>query len=305
MDIVSKKSKCLGDQFYGFLLSAPGVLLVIIFTVFPFILNVLISFTGYTLIVPDLSFIGLRNYREVLRDGVLLDTTRRTLIWTVGNFIPVFVLGILASLVMNSDIRGINILRALILLPWILPEVVTGYTFQWMLSGDYGIIWTYLVRSGIVSPDFTFFADARGAMFAVILGNTWRGFDFVAVMTYAKLRTLPTEQVEAALIEGANVVQRFIHITIPWVFPVLQRCAFLIFVWTFNAFSIIHAMTRGGPGNATETFPVMIQRIAFRVFDFGRATTLGTVSALIIILILVFVFIIGGIVRKRRTLLHG
>jgi multiple sugar transport system permease protein len=139
-------------------------------------------------------------------------------------------------------------------------------------------------------------------MFAVILGNTWRGFDFVAVMTYAKLKTLPTEQVEVALIEGANPVQRFIHVTIPWIFPVLKRCAFLIFVWTFNAFSIIHAMTKGGPGNSTETFPVMIQRIAFRVLDFGRATTLGTISALIIIIVLVLVFIISGIVKRRRSL---
>jgi multiple sugar transport system permease protein len=290
----------LGDQFYGFLLTTPGILLVIAFTVFPFILNIYVSFTGYTLMDQDLTPIGLDNYRAVIKDGILWATTLRTLIWTIGSFIPIFVLGVLCSLVMNSQIRGINILRALILLPWIMPEVVTGYNFQWMFSGDYGIVWTYLVKWGIISKDFTFFTSAAGAMFAVILANVWRGFPFVAVMAYTKLKTIPTEQIEAALIEGANPLQRFANITIPWIVPILKRCAFLVFVWNFNSFSIIYSMTKGGPGATTETFPVMIQRIAFRMLDFRQAATLGTFSALIVIIVLVAVFAINMIIGNWK-----
>jgi multiple sugar transport system permease protein len=303
MDTVLHKPirKPFGDQFYGFLLSMPGILLIVLFTVFPFIANIYVSFTGYTLIDPDLSIIGLRNYRQVLGDGILLDTSLRTLVWTIGSFVPILVLGVLISLVMNTDTWGINILRALILLPWIMPEVVTGYNFQWMLSGDYGIIWTYLVKWGIISKDFSFFTNPRAAMFAVILANVWRGFPFVAVMSYAKLRTIPTEQIEAAMIDGANSVQRFFNVILPWIFPILQRCSFLVFVWNFNSFSIIYTMTKGGPGATTETFPIMIQRIAFRMLDFGQAATLGTFSALIVIVMLVLVFGINLIVKKRRV----
>jgi multiple sugar transport system permease protein len=303
MDSIIRKPKQrqLGDQFYGFLLTTPGILLIFIFTVFPFLLNIYVSFTGYSLMAPDLTLIGFDNYMMVLKDGILWTTTVRTLIWTIGSFIPIFVIGVLCSVVMNSQIRGISILRALVLLPWILPEVVTGYNFQWMFLGDYGIVWTYLVKWGIISKEFSFFSSPSGALFAVILANVWRGFPFVGVMAYAKLKTIPTEQIEAALIEGTNAVQRFIHITIPWIFPVLKRCAFLVFVWNFNSFSIIYTMTKGGPGATTETFPVMIQRIAFRMLDFRQATTLGTFSALIVIVVIVSVIIIGTIARKWRA----
>ncbi|MDR1288329.1 MAG: sugar ABC transporter permease [Treponema sp.] len=291
----------LGDQFYGFLLTTPGILLIVFFTVFPFILNIYVSFTGYTLINQNLSPVGLVNYRQVIKDGILWNTTLRTLIWTAGSFIPIFLLGVLCSLVMNSRIRGISILRALILLPWIMPEVVTGYNFQWMFSGDYGIVWTYLVKWGTISKDFTFFTSPAGALFAVILANVWRGFPFVAVMSYAKLKTIPAEQIEAAIIEGTNPLQRFVYITIPWLFPILKRCAFLVFVWNFNSFSIIYTMTKGGPGATTETFPVMIQRIAFRMLDFRQATTLGTFSALIVVVVLVAVYVMSMIIRKGRV----
>ncbi len=295
---VHKPGKPLGDQFYGFLLTTPGILLVFLFTVFPFFLNIYISFTGYTLTYPDLKPIGLENYRLVLGDDLLWKTAQRTLIWTVGCFIPIFVLGVSCSLVMNSRIPGIGLLQALVLLPWIMPEVVTGYNFQWMLTGEYGIVWHYLVKWGIISKDFSFFISPSGARFAVILAYVWRAFPFVAVMTYAKLKTIPTEQVEASLIEGAGPIQRFIHITVPWIIPVLKRCAFLVFIWTFNSFTTIYTMTKGGPGITTETFSVMIQRVAFRMLDFRQATTLGVLSALIVITVLVTVYVISVIVKK-------
>jgi multiple sugar transport system permease protein len=170
-----------------------------------------------------------------------------------------------------------------------------------MLSADYGIVWTYLVKWGIISSDFSFFSNPRAAMFAVIVANVWRGFPFVAVMSYAKLKTIPTEQIEAAMLDGTNAIQRFFNVVLPWIFPILKRCSFLVFVWNFNSFSIIYSMTKGGPGATTETFPIMIQRIAFRMLDFGQAATLGTFSALIVIAVLIIVTCTGHIINTRRV----
>jgi multiple sugar transport system permease protein len=186
---------------------------------------------------------------------------------------------------MASNIKGVSILRACILLPWILPEVVTGYTWQWILQGEYGIVTSNLIKLGIISSDFSFFENGAAAMFAVILANVWRGFPFIAILMFAKLKTLPNELVEAARIDGASPVQIFIRVTISWLMPIIQRAGILAFIYTFNAFSIIYAMTGGGPIGATETLSVAIQRIAFRDYNFGGASAFGVIILIITLII--------------------
>jgi multiple sugar transport system permease protein len=283
------------DKMTPYLLTFPGFLLIFVFTLFPFLLNVIVSFTDYSYIRPVTSFVFFKNYKDVILNGIFFDTVKKTLVWTCGNFIVIMILGLATSLLMTSKIKIVGILKACILLPWILPEVVTGYTFQWMFSGDYGIIWTYLVKLHIITSDYSFLQNMKGAMSIVILANIWRGFDFVAVMTYAKLKTIPDEYYEVAKLEGANALQMFIHVKFFWIYPMLQRSAFLIFVWTFNAFSIIYAITLGGPAGATEIISLEIQKLAFRFFDFGHATVMGTYSALIIIIV------IGGAILLKKV----
>ena len=159
----------------------------------------------------------------------------------------------------------------------------------------------------IIHDSFSFFTTASAAMTAVIIANVWRSFPFIAVMLYAKLKTLPMELVEAAKMDGANSFQIFINVTVSWLMPIVARVMALAFIWTFNGFSIIFAMTAGGPAGGTETIAVLMQRIAMRDFNFPIATALGAIvfvmTALCILLPLISKKLIDKI--KQRKLRKG
>ena len=225
------------------MLLSPSAFLLLFFVALPFVLNLVISFSDYSIINPNAKFVGLNNFKTVIENGSLWRVIKNTLVWTAGNLIPVFLLGMGSAILMASDLKGMGFLKGVILLPWILPESVTGYTWKWMFTGDYGIVPKILVDLGCVSPDYSFLSDSRGAMFVVIIANVWRAFPFVAVMLYAKLKTMPKEILEAAELDGANAVQTFFQIKISWLMPIIRKTMMLVFIWTFNAFAIIFTIT--------------------------------------------------------------
>ena len=169
-------------------------------------------------------------------------------------------------------------------MPWIIPESVTAYVWKWLFSADSGLVFYILERVGLISKDTSFFFDGKLAMLMIILANVWRTAPFVAIMTYAKLSAVPDGHVEAAQIDGASSVQVFQYIKIPWMMPILKRCAMLLFVWSFNSFSIIYILTNGGPAGATTTLPYLIRQAGFVNFNFSRAAALSTISLLIILI---------------------
>ena len=270
---------------------------------FPFVLNIGISFTNYSMSRKEIRFIGLKNYTDLLSSPNVWEAIGRTFIFILGCVTLTMLLGLFYAIVMSFNIKGISIVKAIILLPWIIPESVTAYVWKWLFSADSGIIYYFLLKFHLIQEGTSFFFDGTLAMIMIILANVWRTAPFVAIMAYAKLKAIPSSHIEAAHIDGANALQTFRYITIPWMMPILQRCTLLLFVWSFNSFAIIYILTNGGPAGATTTLPFLIRQTAFQNFNFGQATTLGVLSLLIILicgLLAKIIMVIASQRKKRR-----
>ena len=281
------------------LLTLPTTLMIFMFIILPSLFNIVLSFTNYSFVNPDRRFVGLRNYINLIGDDVIWSAFVVTLTWTVSNIIPIFVLGIIVALLMNTNLKGIGFLKAIILLPWILPEVVTGYTWRWMLMSDFGILHNFLTGIGVISSDFSFFSMKSGAMIGVVMSNVWRSFPFISVMLYAKIKSLPRDLTEAASLDGANSFQIFRHITVSWIMPVLGRLLWLMSIWLFNAFAIIYVMTRGGPGTFTATLPLLMHRYAFTHYKIGEAATIGCI---IMLFMIIMTIVVRALLKIRNRL---
>lgn len=270
-------------------LVVPGIALLCVLMFYPFLRNVAYGFTNYKLANPDFSYVGFANYVEAVSSKEFIQTLLTTLLWVSLNLVYMVLLGTLAAMLMNSrQIKGVFLLELVLLLPWVLPEAVTGYTWKLLLNYKSGIYYKMLLSLSIIPEKYDIFAHATSAMLACVSANVWRSFPLVALTTLAKLRTLPTEQVEAGVLDGVNRRQLFFHIELPHIRPVLLSVGTLCFIWTFNAFGIISVMTNGGPAKATQVVSVLMQKAAFQFFDYSMAST----YAMLILLILVAVVLV-------------
>lgn len=269
---------------YLFLL--PLILVLIVLVIYPFLTNISFSFKDYKLTSPIHPFIGLKNYISILFSEDLLGLLKKTLIWSAGNMTMILFLGITVGLLLNSNLKINYLLKILLLVPWVIPEVVTGYTWRWMMASDYGILNSILYNLKIIGPDFSWFRDKNMAMLAVIIANVWRSFPFLATMVYAKRKSMPKDGIEAALMDGASSFQIFRYIVWPYILPVVKRVTLLIFIWSYNAFGIIYIMTEGGPLGATTNFAIYIQKKAFQNYDFGLTAAMSVIMMLSMLIIL-------------------
>jgi multiple sugar transport system permease protein len=292
------RSYHLGGRWTPLLLILPVVLILLVFKFYPLFVNVWYSLIDYKLTGGAQKFVGLENYRDVLRDAKFLAAISRTFAWTIFNILGMVLIGVPAAFLLNTQFKGKLLLKSCILIPWVLPEIVTGYTWKWMLMGDFGIINTILSWFHVVDPGFSWFRSGNTAMLAVVMANVWRAIPFVAVMVYAKLRTIPTEMMEAARIDGACGIKLLRYITFPHIGPVLSRVVMLAFIWTFNAFSIIASMTGGGPVYKTEIMPLIVQRTAFSKFEFNSASAMSIVMSLIL---LALMLALSGVRRALKS----
>lgn len=271
-------------------LVAPALCLIGVFMLYPMISNFITSLYNYKLSSIKRPFVGLANYANLLHDTRFWTAAGRTLSWTLINLVIIIVLGVALAMLLNTRFPGCNFLKSFMLIPWILPSVITGYIWLLMLNEDAGII-TYALKSlGIVSSDFSWFASGKTSMAAAILANSWRGFPFVSLMVFARLSNLPRDQVESASVEGANRAQIFWHITLPYIKPVLSKCILLIFIWTFNAYDILRVMTNGGPAEKTTTMSILVYKEAFNYYSISNAATMS---------VLMFVFMVSIILLVR------
>lgn len=288
------------------LFCSPLILCMLTFMLIPFILTIFVSFSNLSLNRMNnpnfqLQFVGLKNYIGIWDNGRLMIIIGRTFIWMGGSVLLSTIFGVFYALVMTFDIKGKSIIKAVILMPWVLPEVVTGFVIKMLFVGETGILLNFLVKIGVLDANTTILADAGKAMALVIVANSWRSAPYVATMVYGKFKSLPTSQVEAAKIDGANAVQAFFHITIPWIWPIVKRCILLICIWSFNAYGIIYTMTNGGPASATTNLAIALRNMAFGQYNFGKGAAYGVVI-LIVILIL---FGIGSTVGKFVRVANG
>lgn len=277
-----------------YVLVGPALIMILVFLLYPMIRNFTLSFYNYSLASISRPFVGLKNYTTMLHEQRMWQALGRTGIWTAVNLIFAIIIGVGSALLMFTNFKGSGALKSFILIPWILPSVVTGFIWALMLNEDAGII-TWLLKSlHIVDSHFSFFSSAPLSMMGAIMANIWRAFPFFTLMIYSKLCTIPNEQMDAAKIEGAEGIVLFRYVLLPFIRDILLSCIFLCFIWTFNAYDIMKVMTNGGPAGMTTTMSILIQREAFQYFSLSNAATMS-IYMFVVMLCIIGIF---NIIRK-------
>lgn len=243
------------------------------------------------LISPDRTFIGLTNYANTFSDYVFQVSIRNTLIFTASSVVLEFFLGLGLAFLLTSIPRGRKTATVLLLIPMLMPDVVTTLGWKFIFSPNFGLL-NYLL--GVPVP---WLSNSTFAMVSVVIADVWKTIPFVMIIMVAGILSIPREHIEAIRTDGANSLQQFRYLTFPYLIPFILIA---ITVRTIDAFTkvytVVYLLTSGGPGIATEVLPISISRLALLTWDWGRATTYSTI-ALVISLIFLAVFL--RVIRRK------
>lgn len=239
-------------------------------------------------------FVGLANYAASVADPVFWQSLATSLIWVVAAVSLQFLLGLAAALLLNRRFAWRGLARALIVVPWALPSVIIGLIWTWMLDFNLGLVNAVFVRLGL--PAVAFLSDPGMALSAVILAVTWQGFPFFAVTLLAGLQAIPSEQYEAASIDGAGSWGQFRNVTLPGLAAVMTTALLLRMIWVANSLDLILVMTGGGPGTATQTLPLHAFLTAWSGGNYGQGSALA-----IILTVLLLGVVVAFVVKRSRA----
>ncbi|GAA3033516.1 carbohydrate ABC transporter permease [Kitasatospora sp. NPDC127116] len=266
---------------------APAAAYLSLFFGYPLVKNLVTSFQHYTVTTfytGDAPFAGLRNYAGVLSSDQFPRTLLTTVLFTAGSVLGQFAVGLALALFFRRGFPLGDVLRALLLLPWLLPLVVSATVWKWMLDPDTGVVNAALRGLHLSSSGVPWLTGGSQALVSVVLVNTWVGIPFNTAILYGGLRDIPTHLYEAAELDGAGPLASFRHITWPLLRPVVNVVLVLDAVYTLRVLDIVLVVTGGGPANATETLATQSYEMSFRQFDFGRGAAM---SNLLVVLSLV------------------
>ena len=263
----------------NYLFLAPAVLFIALTMLYPVYTNLRMSLHDVnvrTFLSGDQPFVGFDNYRTLLADPVFRKALGLSFLFTGGSLVVQFTLGFALALFFNRPFPGNGTLRALLLLAWLLPTVVSGSLFRWMLDGDYGVLNFALLRLGLIDESRYWLIDPSTALLGTVLANIWVGIPFNMTLLLAGLQGIPTTLYEAASVDGATARQRFRSLTLPLMRPVALSVLLLGLIYTFKVFDLIYVMTGGGPVDATAVLPIYTYQLTFEFFRFGQGATAAT-----------------------------
>ncbi|MDR3375923.1 MAG: sugar ABC transporter permease [Ancalomicrobiaceae bacterium] len=257
----------------------PAALLLALLVAYPLANVIYKSFNAASLVDPTrVGFIGLDNYRTILEDENFLPTLWNTFVWTALSVAGEYALGLASAVALAQPIKGRAFFRGVILIPWIIPIAIAGLNWIWLLNPDYGLINSWLVKSGLMQQPHDWLGAINTALLSVTFVNIWRSFPFYTISLLAALQAVPADLHEAAALDGAGPIRRFWVITLPHLKAVSLTLIFIHIVWTAINFDFIWVMTAGGPLNASETVPVMIYKYAMQDYDVGAASALAAMA---------------------------
>lgn len=268
----------------------PALAVVVSLLIYPVASTVYNSLTNRALIRPMYKFVGLTNYRNILRDAEFHGAFRTTLLWTFFSLLGQVLIGFIGALCLNR-VRGKKlrtVYRIAMIIPWAFPSIAIALVWKWMLNGIYGFIPSLLMRLNVSEQMLQFLSDPRLVMPTLIGVNIWFGSPLIMVNTYAALQTIPRDQYEAAQIDGAGIFQSFRAITLPHIKVVIGLLVVLRTIWVFNSFDIIYMMTAGGPAGISSTMSIYIYKLGW----VSRMTGKASAASLIL---LAFLLLLCGI----------
>lgn len=285
----------------AYYLVLPALTLVVVLNLLPLIQGVIISMQNQNMIRPNpTAFVGAKHYIKALTADVeFWMAAGHSLYFTVFAVIGAYLLSLGLALLLNLDIMARGLFRALFLIPWVVPDVVTALLWKWFYSDQWGFANFALLKLGLVETPVLWLSTPGMAMPSVIIVQIWKLYPIMTVVLLAALQSVPKELIEAAKIDGANALQRFWFVTVNFIRPTSMIIILLGCIWTFQSFDIIYLLTGGGPADATLTLPVLVYVKAFWASQLGYASAIG-------VLILLCLLIAGfGNLALERALTRG
>jgi multiple sugar transport system permease protein len=276
----------------GLLFVAPAELILLIFLAYPFGLGLWLGFTD-TVVGRDGSFIGFENYIDLLDDPTFWTTVFNTTVYTVAAVLLKLILGVGLALVLNRDFRGKGLIRAIVLLPWIIPTALSAICFWWLYDVTFsGISW-FFMKIGLIDGFINFLGDPWNARWSLIAANVWRGIPFFTIGLLAGLQTINPDLYEAADLDGANSWDKFRRITLPLLTPLLTVVTVFSTIWTFADFQLVWVITKGGPAGATHIFGTLSFQRAMQGGHFGEGAAISNfmLPALVALVFIAYLFL--------------
>ncbi|MBM6947793.1 carbohydrate ABC transporter permease [Mordavella massiliensis] len=276
---------------------APALIFLALMIAFPLGKVIHDAFTHVHLINKSMTgFAGLENFKTVIEDEHFMEAVQHTVLWTVFSVLGEYVVGMITAVLLNQKFKGRAVFRTFIFIPWLVPIIVAGMTWDWILNPEFGILNYVLKNLGIIETSINFLGNSDYALATVIFVNIWRSFPYYTISFLSAMQSIPGDLSEAAAIDGAGVFRRFFSVTLPQLRSVSLVIVFIHIIWTAVNFDFIWVMTEGGPNYATETLPIMIYRYSMRTFDVGAASALSTMMFTVMVILFIFYY------RKRTQI---
>jgi multiple sugar transport system permease protein len=280
------------ERWLALVLLLPTMVLLGLFIAYPFVRGILLSVTDSRVGVPG-NFVGFANYQRIWSDTIFRTAVYNTFLYTAVTTVFKLALGLWLAMLLNRSFRGKAFTRAFILLPFIIPTVLSTFAWKWMFDPTFSVInWT-LYHVGAITGRINWLGDPDLAMISIMVVNIWRGVPFFAISLLAGLQTISPELNEAAAIDGAKPWQRFWHVTWPLLLPVTMVVMLFSVIQTFADFQIVYVMTGGGPANATHLFATYAYQIGVGtgLLSQGAAISLAMFPILFLIVVVQLLYI--------------
>ncbi|MDQ4405288.1 MULTISPECIES: sugar ABC transporter permease [unclassified Rhizobium] len=253
----------------------------------PLIYNIVMSFQEVdmfslgTFVRP---FVGFRNYVDLFRQPETLPILFNTVTFVVTSIAGQFAIGFGLALFFWVNFPGATWLRGLFLVSWVMPGLVVGAIWNWILSGDFGVLNFFLRESGMISGNIFWRSDANFSLWAVVIANIWLGTSFNMILLSVDLASIPGDLYEAAELDGANAWQRFYTITLPMMRSTIGAIISLGLIFTLQQFDLFAAITDGGPNNSSNVAQYWAWDLSFRQYDFGKGATISVIMIVFVML---------------------
>ena len=285
-----KRRRSISDRTYALFLMSPVILVFLVVACYPLLQTIVTSFFVDRPAEPWMGndFIGLKNYKTIFSDPVFWDSIWNTIYFSVVSVVLELVIGFAVALLLNRKFRGKGLMRVAVMLPWAIPTVIAANAFMFMYNDIYGVFNDLLMRVGILDQPVAWLGSTSTAMLAVIVADVWKCFPFITIILLANLQSIPADLYESATIDGANKVQAFFNITLPFMKNAIFTALLLRIIDAIRVFDMITVLTEGGPNDATNVLMTNIYRYTVRYMNFDLGAAASVVSFLLILAISLF-----------------
>lgn len=283
-----------GDKLFSLGLLAPAVLLTFVFILVPVIDSIIKSFTEYKIknVISGQAgtWNNFGNYIKLFQNDKLMPAIITTFIFVFTVVIAQFLIGFILAVILDSKIRGSRFLRSIMMMPWVVPTMISGMVWLWIYQPQYGLL-RYLVQvvTGGAVSDFAILNDPNTALLGIGVAALWKQVPLTTLLLLAGLQSVPSDMLEAATVDGASALRRFVSIVIPYMMSVIKVTVSMSIIENFKQFPLFWTMTGGGPDGSTTTLAILSYREAFVSNNLGSGAAVTTVWMLLMILV-VFVY---------------